>query len=157
MSLHRLAWALIVASAPFAYTIGFSPDPEDRRDLLSTVRQPVPSSRLPDGGGPPLRSARAGVPPHGYLGVLTGPTDLEITGIAPGSPAEAAGLRAGDVLETIDGMAVRDARHLVRSIAARRPGTRVVVRVSRDGGLLDVPVVLAERPMEGRRPRRGGR
>jgi len=50
-----------------------------------------------------------------------------------GSPAERAGLEAGDVIEKINGEPVKDARDLVRKVAEIAPGTEVGLGIVRDG------------------------
>ena len=47
----------------------------------------------------------------------------------------------------VDGTAVVDIDHLVRKIAARRPGTVSTLQLIRDGRPMTVPVKLAERPL----------
>ncbi len=73
----------------------------------------------------------------------------EIVSIDPGSPAERAGIRQGDVLLAYDGQDVR------RDIAMNRllePGrtVRVRVRVRRDNEVRDLPVRVAARGVAGR-------
>lgn len=113
---------------------------------------------------------------RGYLGVSSQPvgrpmadalglTDARgalVAGVEKGTPADAAGVRAGDVIVAVDGAAVRDPRELARAVAALKPGARAELRVRRDGGeqvltatvaeLRDGPAQLAEaRPSEGGR------
>lgn len=79
------------------------------------------------------------------LGIVTGPDLPEIAGVVPGSPAQRAGLLAGDRVVMINGIPVDDARQIHELIGVRRVGERVVVRVSRDGELFEVGVVLQGR------------
>jgi serine protease DegQ len=64
---------------------------------------------------------------------------LEVTGgavvarVEPGSPAEQAGLRAGDVVVEIDGRTVRGASDLRNRIGLMRAGAEVELRVVRNG------------------------
>jgi hypothetical protein len=55
-----------------------------------------------------------------------------VTGVQAGSAAAAAGLRAGDRIEAIDG-AETDNFEDVRRIVAIRPGTDVMIRIERNG------------------------
>ncbi len=56
-----------------------------------------------------------------------------IVGVIPGSPADRAGLREGDIIVAVDDQEVT-AEHTLRDlIRARRPGERVRLRVLRDG------------------------
>jgi serine protease Do len=75
--------------------------------------------------------------------------------VTAGSPAERAGLRRYDVIAAVDGHGVRDSSALIRDIAARDPGSRVLLQVVRDGHAQPVSVDLVERPpREDSRPAR---
>ncbi len=63
-----------------------------------------------------------------------------------GGPAHKAGLRRGDVILAIDGVATNDANTLIGIVAQKSPGTSVTVKLERNGKSLELPVVLAERP-----------
>ncbi|MEC4874489.1 RIP metalloprotease RseP [Pseudomonas sp. NC26] len=62
----------------------------------------------------------------------------------PKGPAAAAGLKLGDTLLALDGVALSDWQQVVDTVRAR-PDAKVVVRVERDGAALDVPVTLAHK------------
>lgn len=62
----------------------------------------------------------------------------------PKGPAQAAGLKVGDRLQGIDGVAVDDWQQVVDSVRAR-PGQRVQLKVLRDGEVLDIALDLASR------------
>ncbi|MNM63812.1 Regulator of sigma-E protease RseP [compost metagenome] len=64
--------------------------------------------------------------------------------IDPKGPAAAAGLKTGDKLLALDGVAVSEWQQVVDAVRAR-PQAKVVVRVERDGAALDVPVTLARK------------
>lgn len=68
--------------------------------------------------------------------------------VTAGSPAEAAGLAAGDTITKVDGDTVRSAVELVTTIRSFAPGDTVVVTVLRggEGEPVEVPVVLAAKP-----------
>ncbi len=51
----------------------------------------------------------------------------------PNSPAEKAGIKAGDVIAMVDGEAVKDARALSRTIGRKAPGTSVKLGINRNG------------------------
>ena len=72
--------------------------------------------------------------PGAFLGVNTQSINgaLTITGVAPGSPAMAAGLAARDRLLELDG-AKAAAKVLSNLLAAKKPGETVKLRFSRDG------------------------
>lgn len=65
--------------------------------------------------------------------------------VLPGHAGEAAGLERYDVIRGIDGAQVEDGDHLVRSIAAKPPGSRVKLEVFRDSRTLVLSAELADR------------
>jgi S1-C subfamily serine protease len=72
-----------------------------------------------------------------------------VTEVRPDSPAERAGLRAGDVIVTVDGAAVTSARELQRRVARFGEG-ELALGLQRDGQPLELKVHLEARA--GRRP-----
>ena len=71
-----------------------------------------------------------------------------IADVSAGSPAERAGLKAGDVVTKVDGQMVTDSRGLQLMIAEMKPGKVVHLSVIRDGAERDYPVNLTEQPAE---------
>jgi serine protease Do len=65
--------------------------------------------------------------------------------IQPGGPSEKAGLKAGDIILTIDGRAIKDGDDLVDEIASRRPGSSVRLGYLRDGKQADATVTIGDR------------
>jgi len=100
---------------------------------------------------------------RGYLGVSIQPVtpDLakefklpENTGaligdVTPRSPAGEAGLKEGDVIVEFNNKKVTDSRHLRLMAAQTAPGTKVPVKVLRDGKEQTFTVKLGELPTEG--------
>jgi len=70
--------------------------------------------------------------------------------VAPGKPAEAAGMRAGDRIVAVDGRPARSPSD-VASATNAKPGVPIVFRVARDGGESDVTVVPEDSEQGGRR------
>ena len=60
------------------------------------------------------------------------------------SPAARAGIRTGDILTAVDGVAVESTGSLVRAISARAEGDRVRLEVWRDGHPLELDATLAK-------------
>ncbi|WP_088347518.1 MULTISPECIES: Do family serine endopeptidase [Rhodomicrobium] len=60
------------------------------------------------------------------------------------SPAEKAGLKAGDVITQVDGKIVPDARGLARMIGSMAPNTKAELTVIRDGKAQPLAVLLGE-------------
>jgi len=65
--------------------------------------------------------------------------------VQPGGPAEKAGLKAGDIITTIDGRSIKDGDDLVNEIASRRPGSSVRLGFLRDGKQNDATVTIGDR------------
>jgi serine protease DegS len=78
------------------------------------------------------------------LGIDDGPAVL-ITAVS--DPAEAAGLRAGDVLTHVDGDRMFTPQQAMSVVASAQPGDRIAIRVVRpDGTPFETEAVLEERP-----------
>lgn len=100
-----------------------------------------------------LRAEASGdeAPPMGFLGVSLdarddGGSGAVVVEVEVGSPAEHAGLLAGDVVVELDGDAVTGQTALAAAIRAHDPGDRVELAVMRNGIRTLFAVVLGERP-----------
>jgi serine protease Do len=69
-----------------------------------------------------------------------------VASVAPGTPAEEAGLKSGDVIVAFDGRAVRDTGQLRNLVAGMPVGTKVTVTVMRDKKRREITVELSELP-----------
>ena len=65
-----------------------------------------------------------------------------VAGVTEGGAASEAGIRKGDVILEIDGVALTSSASLQEQIARRRPNDKVVLSVKRDGKLKQFEVVL---------------
>jgi putative serine protease PepD len=95
---------------------------------------------------------------HAFIGVQTEPLAASATGeggqtqglfvssVVPGGPAEAAGLRTGDLITSIDGDEALSTDQLVAVTLAKRAGDRVEIGYERDGNRQTATVTLAARP-----------
>ena len=77
--------------------------------------------------------------------VDTGPTGVAVI---PGSPAEVAGLQAGDIIIALGGRAVEEDHDLVTLLLPYRPGDVVALTVLRGGEEIGVEVTLGILPAE---------
>ncbi len=71
-----------------------------------------------------------------------------VADVMPGTPAEAAGLRNGDVITDVDGQKTPDVPDLQRLVADLPPGTTAQLTVLRDGQPRTVPVKIGEMPAD---------
>jgi serine protease Do len=79
------------------------------------------------------------------------PVGALVQGVEPGTPAEKAGIEAGDIIVKVDGRAVERSGDLPRIIGGTKPGTKTTLQVFRRGGYKDVTVTVAE--LEADKPR----
>ncbi|MBK5248228.1 MAG: trypsin-like peptidase domain-containing protein [Actinomycetales bacterium] len=94
-----------------------------------------------------------GTAEHAYLGVSLSDTTATVDGttragaqveqVMAGTPAESAGLRAGDVIIKIDDHVVGSAESLTGYVRQYASGTEAVLTVARDGKSVEVTVTLA--------------
>lgn len=71
---------------------------------------------------------------------------IQVRDITPNGPAWSAGIRPGDILLSIDGVEVDDARALLLMIARRQPGSRVEFKVLRDSEIFETYATLIQQP-----------
>jgi len=71
---------------------------------------------------------------------------IRVLDVEPGGPAWNANLRAGDVLLTLDGMEIGDARSLLLAISRMAPGQEVALTVERDGSVFETYATLIQQP-----------
>jgi serine protease Do len=97
---------------------------------------------------------------RGYLGVL--PQDISpglaqgfnlsnengalVGEVEPGTPAEKAGMKSGDVITEFNGQTITDKNDLLLAVANCSPGIEATVKFVRDGKAHIVKVTLAEKP-----------
>jgi serine protease DegQ len=72
-----------------------------------------------------------------------------LKGVQRASPAGRAGLEPGDVVVTINGVAISTSRAMLNLIAQLPPGSSAQVKVLRQGRELDLAVAVGERPTPG--------
>ena len=73
---------------------------------------------------------------------------LRITRVIPGSPAEAAGLAAGDRILALDGVAYAEANRpaLKEAYKAMTPGNTITYTIDRGGRTLEIDIALVAIP-----------
>jgi len=70
---------------------------------------------------------------------------VRITGVRAGSPAERAGLQAGDVITTIGDKTVANLYDMTDALRSHEPGDTVVVVASRGTTVVRLTAVLGKR------------
>src|SRR5262249_51298910 len=102
---------------------------------------------------------------RGYLGIrlqnldpdldrlvgLSEPKGAMVVEVLEDGPGRQAGLKRYDVITSVSGKSIEDGDQLVRTSAARPPGSEVDLTVFRDGRRFDVKTHLVER-LGGERP-----
>jgi putative serine protease PepD len=85
---------------------------------------------------------------HPYLGVSLADADggARITQVESGSPADRAGLEAGDLITAIDGRSVSTADDVVQRLAAMSTGDSVTLSVTRNGSPTTIHATLGTAP-----------
>ncbi len=96
---------------------------------------------------------------RGWLGALfsdlplTLPTDgsavrrgIQVRDVTTGGPAWTAGIRAGDILLSLDSTDVDDARAFMLSISQRQPGAQIELQVQREAEVFETYATLIQQP-----------
>ena len=111
--------------------------------------EPAPSAEP----GRPARPAAPGAEGRvgdrrGYLGISAREQErgVVVERVLDGSPAARAGVRAGEIVTSIDGTRVDGLVQLDEVLQRARPGQRIALGVQGDGGARTLNVTLAERP-----------
>ncbi len=86
----------------------------------------------------------------GYLGVTaktptTGDAGAQLVTVEAGSPASKAGLKRGDIIQSIDGQAVKGSLELNAAIAAHAPNDVINLQILRGSESLTIEVTLGKK------------
>ena len=85
---------------------------------------------------------------------LVKPIGALVSSVEKGSPAEKAGIEAGDVILKFDSKTVASSEDLPRLVGATKPGSKAVVQIMRNKVSKDVNLVVGEMPDETRSAQR---
>ena len=85
-----------------------------------------------------------------FLGITlepmqSGTEGVKIARLDEKTPAEKAGLRAGDVIVDVDGFEITSRKDLEEALGARSPGEQVPFTLQRDGRSVMITVLLGRR------------
>jgi serine protease Do len=78
------------------------------------------------------------------------PIGALVRGVEAGSPAEKAGIEAGDIITKFDGKVIDKSSDLPRVVGSTKPGTKSAITVLRRGATKDLTITIAE--IEGDKP-----
>jgi len=76
---------------------------------------------------------------------LTDSSGALVAGVTPGSSADKAGVKTGDIITSVNGAVMRSAGDLRNAIGLLRVGDKVDIELLRDGKVLKVTALVAER------------
>ena len=79
-----------------------------------------------------------------------------IGSVMDGEPADKAGVKAGDIILSVEGKEIADSSALLHAIADKAPGSKIKIIVWREGKSLELTLVLGERSSEQLSAQRGG-
>jgi S1-C subfamily serine protease len=115
-------------------------------------RQPMDNKKVREGQANFLKAmklsleAQPKVPPLSYLGIFFQAQTMVVHKVGTGTPAEAAGLKSGDMMVSVAGVptTTQDAFDIERN--KYKPGDKVKFTVLRDGKLVEMEATLATPP-----------
>jgi hypothetical protein len=118
--------------------------------LAGALADARPALTLIRGAGQPPAETQAAGPGYGaYLGTIPDFAPVErgvrLSGVRAGSPAEQAGMQAGDIIVDFGEREVGDLYALTAALRAHRPGDAVSLTLLRQGREVAVQVVLGSR------------
>lgn len=110
------------------------PQPADDEELPIGWEQPPIAAELPAASAATGKAIPPAVPTSAFLGVTFDPQTPKaavVRSVAPGSPAEKAGLRAGDTIEALNDRLVTGYQDVLDAVRWMKPGDSVDLQVSR--------------------------
>ena len=129
---------------PVAWAEGDSPalgswliTPGADNELLGLGVVSIAARTIPDAPTMLLRN-------RAVIGVVVDPQakDALVQMITPGLPADRGGMKAGDVIEKIDGQSIKGPKEVNQFLARYKPGDRITVQVARKGKPLALKLEL---------------
>lgn len=134
-----------LGNAP-AENVGFAIAVNTIKAMLPKLRKGNVSLAPPSGGGYMGVVVTNSTPQvRQQLGIVAH-SGAVIVSVGPGSPAQKAGMRSGDVILAVNKIPIASVTALTKTLERLRPGDRVSVTLQRGGRKLKVQVVLEARP-----------
>jgi predicted metalloprotease with PDZ domain len=99
----------------------------------------------------PGAEAQAGAQEPGYLGVIADDRQdvgrgVRLREVVAGGPAEKSGLKAGDLVTQVNGMAIKSMDDFGQQVSKLSPGAKLTFEVQRDNQAQRIEVTLGRRP-----------
>lgn len=149
--MELLAWARLQpgpAMDELLQQSRISKDPEIRQRCVAILRELVMDKYMSEGQG------FVGIRRENKLADIPGKPDpchaVLVTGVNRGTPADHAGIHLNDLIVSLNGATWSEptaSDDFAEQIAATKPGTKVTLKIFRDGKLFDIDLVLARRPL----------
>jgi serine protease DegS len=79
---------------------------------------------------------------------IAGVEGVLIAGVLRGGPADAAGIEPGDVITSVNGLEVTDAREAMKAISKQRPDTLIELGGNRQGQSFTIKARVIQRPLQ---------
>ena len=140
-------WKLIPAVALTAGAVAFGGSP-----LYAEVAatQPAEQQQPADmaAPAPAFLGVAVAEAPAGVIDARRSAPVLVVSDVHPGSPADEAGLKPGDLLLQLDDQLLLHPVQLARLVQEREPGSDATLTVERDGEALSLTATLTPRPDE---------
>ncbi|MDQ4067900.1 MAG: trypsin-like peptidase domain-containing protein, partial [Actinomycetota bacterium] len=126
-----------------AQNIGFAIASDTIRPMIEELRQAGGRVLLPAFLG--VTTTTLNEASRDRLGLASG-TGAYVMSVGPGTPADVAGLRAGDVITAVGGERIRTSDELGTAVRKHRPGDRLDVTWQRGGAERSATVTLGQTP-----------
>lgn len=84
----------------------------------------------------------------GQLGLISEKGGARVRVVGPGTPAAEAGLQPGDLIQKLDGVAIRDAVQLTSMLDALKPKMTIALEVLRNSQPVELKVALRDVPLQ---------
>ena len=146
MKLRELA-ASLAALLSVSACVTVAPPPEDEGLPSAPSYEPLPREAAGRPGGAPFVGLELAEALSGGLDSLEFLAGLRVAAVAPGSPAEEAGLLAGDRLLSVEGAQLERLDQWTALLATAAPGAQWQLELERDGAVRRATLAVRSRAL----------